>query len=399
MAHILGFKDKHIIKVITGVRRCGKSTMLELYRNELIAQGVGEDQIIYINFEDMENRELLQPEALHKRITRGLVKGKLNYVFFDEIQMVREFPRVVDSLFIKKNVDLYITGSNQYFLSDELATMLTGRYVTINMMPLSFKEYISADEARANSIDILYSDYLRYSSFPFAIELDHDLHKIKDYLGGIYNTIVLKDVAGRRNISDLSALDRVTRFVIDNIGNQTSIKKIADTMTSYGRKISSPTVESYILALSDAYMIYRAKRYDVKGRRQLQINDKYYVVDIGLRSYLLGEKSLEASHALENVIYLELVCRGYEVYVGKIGNLEVDFIAFKYGIPEYYQVALTLRDPYVLMRELASLEKIPDNYPKFILHLDHDPPAYHNGIRSLNALDWLVGTPLLSPAQ
>jgi predicted AAA+ superfamily ATPase len=390
MAHLMGYKNKHIIKVITGVRRCGKSTMLELYRDELIAQGISEDQLTYINFEDMENKEFLNADTLHRHITKGLIKGKMNYVFFDEIQMVHEFPRVVDSLFIKKNVDLYITGSNQYFLSDELATMLTGRYVTINMMPLSFKEYASSKETPINNIDALYSDYLRYSSFPFALELDHNVNKIKEYLGGIYNTIVLKDVAGRKHISDLSALDSVTRFVFDNIGNQTSIKKIADTMTSYGRKISSPTVETYILALSDAFMIYRAKRYDIKGKHQLQINDKYYVIDITLRRFLLGEKSLEASHALENIIYLELVRRGYEVYVGKIGNLEVDFIAFKYGIPEYYQVTFTIRDPDVLTRELASLEKVPDNFPKFILHLDRDPPAYHNGIRSVNALDWLL---------
>jgi predicted AAA+ superfamily ATPase len=304
--------------------------------------------------------------------------------------LVREFPRVVDSLFIRKNADVYITGSNQYFLSNELATLLTGRYVTINMMPLSFKEYVSCHDNREN-LEKKYENYLRFSSFPFAIELNQDLRKVKDYLGGIYTTIVMKDVAARRNIVDISALDSVTRFVLDNIGNLTSIKKISDTMASYGRKVSVPTIESYLVSLTDSYIVYRAKRYDVKGKRHLLINDKYYVVDLALRSYLLGEKSLEASHALENIIYLELVRRGYEVYVGKVGNLEVDFIAFKYGVPEYFQVAVTVRDKAVLDRELAPLYKIEDNYPKFLLTLDRDPAAYHDGIRSMNALDFLMG--------
>ncbi|MDR1625230.1 MAG: ATP-binding protein [Spirochaetia bacterium] len=391
IARLLDFKDKQLIKVITGVRRCGKSTLLEMFRDHLRARRVAESRITYLNFEDMDNQDLTEAPALHKYVGKRLVKGKMNYVFFDEIQMVREFPRVVDSLFIKKNVDLYITGSNQYFLSDELATLLTGRYVTINMMPLSFKEYVSYYDDSV-STERRYEDYLRYSSFPFAVELNRDLSRVKDYLGGIYNTIVMKDVAARRKIIDLSALDRVTRFIFDNIGNLTSIKRISDTMASSGRKVSVPAIESYFLSLQDAFMVYRAKRWDVKGKRQLLINDKYYVVDIALRSFLLGEKSLELSHALENVIYLELVRRGYEVYVGKVGDLEVDFIALKYGVPEYYQVSATVREKAALERELAPLYRIKDNYPKFLLTLDRDPPAYHEGIRSANALDFLLGT-------
>jgi predicted AAA+ superfamily ATPase len=339
----------------------------------------------------MENQGLTEAGALHRYVLKRLVPGGMNYVFFDEIQMVREFQRAVDSLFIKKNVDLYITGSNQYFLSAELATLLTGRYVTINMMPLSFREYISYyPGAGVPGLEKQYEDYLRYSSFPFAVELNHNLNRVKDYLGGIYHTVVMKDVAARRNIVDLPVLDRITRFIFDNIGNLTSIKKIADTLGSSGRKVSGPTVESYILALEDAFVVYRARRYDLKGKRQLLINDKYYVVDIALRSYLLGERSLEPSHVLENIIYLELLRRGYEVYVGKLDNLEVDFIALKYGVPEYYQVTLSLRDKTVLERELAPLLAIRDHYPKFILCLDRDPPAYHDGIRSMNALDFLA---------
>jgi predicted AAA+ superfamily ATPase len=390
IAKLLDFKDKQLIKVVTGVRRCGKSTLLEMFRDHLYAQGVGENRITYLNFEDMDNQALTEAAALHKYVGRRLVKGQMNYVFFDEIQMVREFPRAVDSLFIKKNVDLYITGSNQYFLSDELATLLTGRYVTINMMPLSFKEYVSY-YADSVSLERRYEDYLRYSSFPFAVELNRDLNRVKDYLGGIYNTIVMKDVAARRKIVDLSALDRVTRFIFDNIGNLTSIKKISDTMASSGRKVSVPAIESYFLSLQDAFMVYRAKRWDLKGKRQLLFNDKYYVVDIALRSFLLGEKSLDMSHVLENVIYLELLRRGCEVYVGKIGDLEVDFIAMKYGVPEYYQVSATVREKAVLERELAPLYKIKDNYPKFLLTLDRDPPAWHDGIRSINVLDFLLG--------
>jgi predicted AAA+ superfamily ATPase len=393
IARLLDFKDKQLIKVITGVRRCGKSTLLEMFRDHLYAQDVGEDRITYLNFEDMENQGLTEAAALHRYVVRRLVPDRMNYVFFDEIQMVREFQRAVDSLFIKKNVDLYITGSNQYFLSDELATLLTGRYVTISMMPLSFKEYISCynDVSGVSGFEKQYEDYLRYSSFPFAVELGHNLNRVKDYLGGIYNTIVMKDVAARRNIVDLSALDRVTRFIFDNIGNLTSIKKISDTLGSSGRKVSGPTIESYIRSLEDSFVVYRARRYDVKGKRQLLINDKYYVVDIALRSYLLGERSMEPSHVLENIIYLELLRRGCEVYVGKLDNLEVDFIALKYGVPEYYQVAVSLREKTVLERELAPLLAIRDNYPKFILCLDRDPPAYHDGIRSMNALDFLAG--------
>jgi predicted AAA+ superfamily ATPase len=385
------YRDKHIIKVVTGVRRCGKSTLLEMYRDSLLASGVDKKQIQYINFEDMDNKYLTTAQALHRHITERLVKGKMNYIFFDEIQMVSDFPRAADSLFNTKNVDLYMTGSNQYFLSGDLATLLTGRYVTLHMMPLSFKEYSSYTGSGPASHEQIYEDYLRYSSFPFTRELDRNLRQIKSYLEGVYTTIIMKDVAARKSIVDLSALDSVSRFIFDNIGNLTSIKKIADTMQSTGRKISVPSVESYISSLVGSFMVYRAKRYDVKGKRQLLINDKYYVIDIALRSTLLGEKSLESSHALENIVFLELVRRGFEVYVGKIGNLEVDFIALLHGTPAYFQVAATVRESSVLQRELTPLKTIRDSYPKYLLTLDRDPPAWHDGIRSMNVLDFLLG--------
>lgn len=390
IAELRSYKDKRIIKVITGVRRCGKSTLIEQYRDALIAEGVDEARIVYLNFEDMDNRELTNAENLYAYVKAHLVEGQMNYLFFDEIQMVAEFPCVVDSLYIKKNVDLYITGSNQYFLSAELATMLTGRYIAIHMSPLSFKEFASSYTEK-ESAEQMYADYLRYGSFPFTLELHQNIKQIKVYLNGIYDTIVMKDVAARKNIVDLSALDSVSKFVFDNIGSLTSIKKIADTMVSSGRKISVPAVETYLHSLVDSFMVYRAKRYDVKGKRQLVINDKYYVVDIAMRSTLLGEKSLEPSHALENIIYLELVRRQNDVYVGKIDAVEIDFIAQDSGVPAYYQVALSVRDPAVLERELTPLRKVPDSYPKFLLTLDRDPPAWHDGIRQLNALDWLLG--------
>jgi predicted AAA+ superfamily ATPase len=346
---------------------------------------------MYLNFEDMDNKALTGADNLYKYVKARLVKNKMNYLFFDEIQMVNEFPRVVDSLYIKKNIDLYITGSNQYFLSGELATLLTGRYISIKMMPFSFKEYASS-YVEAKSPEEMYQDYLKYSSFPFTLELDHNMKMIKSYLSGLYDTIVMKDVAARRGIVDLYALDSVTRFIFDNIGSLTTIKKISDTMVSSGRKVSVPSVESYLQALVDSFMVYRAKRYDIKGKRQLLINDKYYVVDIALRSTLLGEKSLEPTHALENVIYLELSHRGNDVYVGKIGDTEIDFIAQENGVPAYYQVSLTVRDPAVLERELAPLYAVKDSYPKYLLTLDRDPPCWHEGgIRQINALDWLLG--------
>jgi predicted AAA+ superfamily ATPase len=345
----------------------------------------------------MDNDALLTADALYRYISDRLVSGAINYIFFDEIQMVLEFPRVVDSLFLKKNVDLYITGSNQNFLSSELATLLSGRYVTISMTPLSFREYVdfhappqSENLTQSMVLPSLYEDYLRFSSFPFTMNLGRDLNMVKEYLGGIYNTVIMKDIAARRGVMDMITFDSVTRFIFDNIGNLTTIKKISDTMASSGRKISVPTIEIYLNSLLDAFLVYRARRFDLKGKRQLLVNDKFYVIDMGLRSYLLGEKSLDISHTLENVVYLELLRRGYEVFVGKIDSLEVDFVAMKAGVSEYYQISATIRDSSVLERELTPLKKIRDNFPKFILTLDRDPPAYHDGIRSKNALDFLV---------
>ena len=385
---LIGFKDHPLIKVITGIRRCGKSTLLELFREYLLENGVKNDQIISINFEDMNFSNLDDAQKLHDFVDSSLKKNAKNYVFLDEIQKVVDFQKAVDGLYIKKNVDIYITGSNAHLLSGELATLLSGRYVEIEMLPLSFKEYI--EFTGKNDLSRKFADYVRYSSFPFAVYLNNDAGKVRDYLSGIYNTVILKDVVAKKKIADMLMLESVVRFMFDNIGSLMSTKKIADTMTSDGRKISTHTVESYISALMDSFIIYRAKRYDVKGKQYLKTNDKYYICDIGLRSFLLGNKGGDAGYVLENVIYLELLRRGYDVYVGKVGDKEVDFVAIKQDTVEYYQVALTVRDENKLKTELASLQAISDHNPKYLLTLDDDPPANHNGIKQINAIDFLM---------
>lgn len=386
---LIGFKDNKIIKIITGIRRCGKSTLLEMFRNYLYEQGINQEQTITLNFEDMDNEHLTEAKVLHDYIKSHLTGDKMNYIFLDEIQMVKDFPKVVDSLFIKKNVDIYITGSNAYMLSSEIATLLSGRYVEIAMLPLSFKEYIDFLGDK-NDINRKYTDYLRYSSFPYTLELNKDADKIRDYLGGVYNTVVLKDIVARKKIADVMILESLIRFMFYNIGNLFSTKKIADTMTSNGRKISTHTVENYLSALLDSFILYRAKRFDIKGKQYLKTNEKYYICDIGLRYYLLGNNNADMGYMLENIIYLELLRRGYDVYVGKIETLEVDFIAMKQDIIEYYQVALTVRSKETLERELRSLNCISDHYPKFLITLDDDSPAVYNGIRQINAIDFLL---------
>ena len=387
---LITFRDKQIIKVVTGVRRCGKSTLLRLYQDWLKTQGVSEDQIISINFEDMDYEELTDYKKLYAYLKERLVEDKMIYIFLDEIQHVDNFPKVVDSLYIKEKVDIYMAGSNAYMLSSEIATLISGRYVQIEMLPLSFREYMES----TGSMDdrgVKYTEYLENSSFPFALELKGHPDEIRDYLEGLYNTIVVKDIVKRKRITDTMMLKSVLRFVFDNIGNPLSSKKIADTMTSDGRKIDVKTVEKYLEALSESYIIYQAKRYNIKGKQYLKTLEKYYVVDIGLRFMLLGSRQVDAGHILENVVYLELLRRGYDVYVGKIDAFEVDFVAQNRKGTAYFQVALTVRDEKTLERELRPLQAIRDHYPKALLTMDEDPETQYDGIRRLNARDWLLG--------
>lgn len=383
------FKDKEIIKIITGIRRCGKSTLMEIFQNYLKENGVDENHIISINFEDYNYVDLLEPKALHNYIQGKMIDDKMYYVFFDEIQNVKDFPRVVDSLNLKKNIDIYITGSNAYMLSSEIATLLSGRYVEVKMLPLSFKEYVEFTGDK-RELGKKYQNYLKFSSFPYTTMLDENEERINEYLQGIYSTVMLKDIISRKKVSDVMMLESVIRFTFDNIGNLMSTKKISDTMTSDGRKVDVKTVEKYISALMESFIVYQAKRYDIKGKNYLKTLDKYYVVDIGLRYMLLGTKNVDIGHTLENVIYLELIRRGYKVYVGKVENEEVDFVAMNSKGTIYYQVSASVRDDATLARELRPLQKITDNYPKYILTLDDDPEADYDGIRRINALDFLL---------
>ena len=388
---LIAFRDKQVIKIITGVRRCGKSTLMELFQDYLKSQGVLEEQIVAVNLEDYDFYELRNPKKLHTYIKERLVQGKMTYIFLDEIQHCEEFPEVVDSLHIKKDVDIYLTGSNAKMLSSEIATLISGRYVEISMLPLSFKEYVLSTGS-TSELARKYTAYVETSSFPYALQLAGQPKELRDYLDGIYNTIVVKDIAQRNKIPDPMMLESVLRFIFDNIGNQLSTKKIADTMTSNGRKIDVKTVEKYLKALMESYIVYQAKRYNVKGKQHLKTLEKYYAVDIGLRYLLLGTSSSDVGHILENIVFLELLRRGNEVFTGKIDDLEVDFVAMDGKQTTYYQVAASVRDEKTLARELASLEKIPDHYPKIVLTLDEDPQADYNGIRRINALDWLMGT-------
>lgn len=386
---LLDWKDQQIIKVISGIRRCGKSTLFELFREKLLQDGVDEKQIIDINFEDADNSELCDYKKLHDHIKGRMLPDKMNYIFLDEIQHVDQFQKAVDSLFIKKNADVYITGSNAYFMSGELATLLSGRYVELKMLPLSFKEYVSAFDG-SKSLEDLYNSYLYNSSFPYTVGMTNR-RNIHAYLDGIFNTIVLNDIVQRKKVQNPLMLKSVIKFMFDNIGNPCTAKKISDTMTSQGRKVSNHTVEIYLEGLTDSLLMYRVGRYDIKGKDYLQLLDKYYIADIGLRYYLLGLNSTDRGHILENVVYLELIRRGYTVYVGKNGAAEVDFVVQDHdGNTEYYQVSWSVREESTLKRELGALESIQDHNPKYILTMDNDPPTSYNGIRQRYALEWLI---------
>ena len=388
LERLRAWRGKQVIKVITGVRRCGKSVLLEMYAEWLREQGVPEERIVRVNLEDLDFEPLCQPTALHSYVKERLAKGKMTYVFIDEIQLCGDFPRVVDSLYLRPDTDIYVTGSNANLLSHEIATMLSGRYVEIRVLPLSFREYASARPGIAEP-QRLYREYTEGSSFPYAIELSNAGNELDTYLDGLYNTILVKDVMTRRRIQDPLILDSVAKFVFSNIGSELSVKRIADTLTSNGRKTDSKTVEKYLAALLESFVIYRAGRYDIRGKQLLKTQEKYYVVDIGLRRHLLGGRQ-DVGHALENVVYLELLRRGGKVHVGKIGGLEVDFVVEKPTGMEYYQVAASVRDPSTLERELAPFGKIRDHHPKFLLTLDEDPSDNIDGIRKLYAPEWLL---------
>lgn len=412
LKRLFRFKDKQLIKIVTGVRRCGKSTLFELYQAALLKRGVAPEQILSINLEDPAYRDLMDWEKLYDYIHARLRPGKKNYIFIDEIQNIQDFEKAADGLFIKRNVDLYLTGSNSKMQSGAWATLLSGRYVEIHLFPLSFKEYADACPY-SGTADSIFAGYLEYGAFPYILRMlkaDGDFFRgqnrspakrsqagsreitsqVFDYLSGIYHTIVLKDVVECKRIKEVGRLERVIRFMADTIGSETSIKRISDMLTSDGVKILPLTVESYLDAFRDSYILYRADRYDVKGRKLLKTLNKYYLVDLGLRRFLLGDKPVDSGHILENIVYLELLRRSYKVYIGKVGEKEVDFVAEGPDGTAYYQVSETLRGKETLVRELAPLEAIRDHNPKFLLTRDYDPHVSHNGIKQVNVLDWLL---------
>lgn len=388
LEQLIRFREKEVIKVVTGIRRCGKSTLFDLYCEYLVQDGVSKDQIIRVNMEDPDYHDIRDYMQLYDLIRQQMHSEKMNYILIDEVQNVPEFQKAVDGLYIKKNCDVYITGSNAYLLSGELATLLAGRYVEIKMLPLSFKEYLSALGDKTDLM-LKYQNYIQNGSFPYVVQLEkkRDIHA---YLEGIYTSIILKDIMARYRIADAVGLDSVIRFMFDNVGNLCSATKIANTMTTAGRKIAISTVENYLGALTECFILYKAGRYDVKGKQYLTTGNKYYLCDLGLRYYLLGTKRADLGHILENVVYLELLRRGYEVYIGKVGNAEIDFIAIGEEGEEYYQVALTVMEESTLERELAPLESIRDHNPKYLLTMDFTPLTSHNGIKQWNVLEWLM---------
>ena len=390
LAFLRRHKDQDVIKVVSGVRRCGKSTLFELFKQELLASGVKANQIISINFEDLEYEPLQEYHALHEYIVERLILETPMYVFLDEVQHVPQFEKVVGSLFIKPNVDIYITGSNAYFMSSDIATLLTGRYVQVEMLPLSFKEFHSAYSQQNLSDMDIYNLYIEHSSFPRLVHVKDD-ESIDEYLESILNTVVLKDIVTRLKITDVPLLLDIIKYLLANIGSLINPTKIANTLTSYGRKTDNKTVEKYLQGLKDGLLIYEVDRFDVKGKAILQRNAKYYVVDSAFRKFLLSRTDSDRGHILENIVYLELIRRGYRVYVGHLQNGEIDFVAKKPHRLEYYQVSYTVMEDTTLRRELSPLEQLDDNYPKYLLTMDvlHKTDN-HNGIEQKNVLDWLL---------
>lgn len=386
------FKDKDIIKVVTGIRRCGKSTLLDIYKEYLLNNGINENQIISVNLEDLKYNFITDYMSLYNYINDNLNLKRKNYVFIDEVQKITEFQKAVDSLYINKNVDLYITGSNANLLSSELATLLSGRYIEVKMLPLSFREYKSFYKTLTN--DELYQKYISFGSLPFTTTLDTE-DDVSIYLSSIYNDIIIKDVMTHKKITDETSLRSVANFALDNIGNLVSSNNIANTMTSNGRDINIRTVDKYLEGFVELFFLYKVSRYDIKGKQYLKTGEKYYVSDLGLRYFILGRKIGDYGHILENIVYLELIRRGYDVFIGKVDDYEVDFVAINNNGRLYVQVADTLKgidenDTKILERELRSLKKINDNYEKIILTSDKIPLSNEEGIIIRNVLEWLL---------
>ncbi len=383
---LIKWKDKDVIKVITGIRSCGKSTLSELFIYYLKKNGIKDTQILKINLEDVDY-DFKDYKELYNYINDRINNETNYYIFLDEVQNVDKFQKAVNSLYIKKNVDIYIIGSNSYLQSGKLATLLSGRYIEIKMLPLSFREYSST--FKNDNYQQLFLDYMKNGGMPGSINIKSN--EIDKYLDEIFSTIIYKDIMLRNKITDKILLENILKFIFDSIGSTFSSKKISNTLTSKGITISNHTVDNYITAFLENFIIYKSERFDVKGKNLLAKDYKYYVVDSGLRNYFLGKKTdNDMEHILENIVYLELLRRGYKVYIGKVDDLEIDFVAENRDGLKYFQVALSVRDKKVLEKELKSLKKTGDYYPKFLLTLDIDLETDYNGITKINVVDWLL---------
>jgi hypothetical protein len=392
-------KELQVIKVVTGIRRCGKSTLLAQFQDKLLNSGIDKEQIVSLNFEELENEELLDYTRLYEYLAARLSPERFTYIFLDEIQKVEGFEKVVDSLYVKKNIDIYITGSNAYLLSGEIATYLSGRYIEINMLPLSFKEYRELMGSRDDSR--LFADYIENGGLPYAAFLRKNVLGADDgYIEGIYNTVFVKDIEERqkrkegdvskRKVSDIPLLKNIAKYLSSVIGSPVSIKRIADYLTSSGRKTSHVTVGEYVEALEESYLFYKAERMDVGGKMLLKQSYKDYMVDLGFRKHILAKTKYDVGYTLENIVYLELLRRGYKVNIGKVGLAEVDFVAFKAGIYEYYQVTESIKSVETFQREITPLKNIKDNYVKVILTDDLLGLGNYEGIQVINIIDWLL---------
>lgn len=393
---LLSYQDKDLIKVVSGLRRSGKSTLLEIYSEHLSGQGIGVKQIQFYNFELPENYLNKTWSDIYFEIKEKMQPNLANYIFLDEVQNIPFFEKLVDGLFASENTDLYITGSNAFMLSSELATLLSGRYIEVSILPFSFKEYLIARniniETRYLNYETLFFDYVNETSLPKGVELrEGGFDKIYDYLDAIYTTIIEKDIMQRHQINDKRAFANIVKFVASNIGNQLSPGNISKTLKQDGQNIHHSTVEKYLDYLVSSFVFYKVNRFDLKGRKQLATQEKYYLVDAGLLNFLVGkERITERGHILENIVYLELIRRGYKVWTGTARNTEVDFVCKNpTGEVEYYQVAWQLSNESTIEREFGALEKINDNYPKYLLTTDSFTQNL-SGIRHLNVFNWLL---------
>ena len=394
---LLSYKDKDLIKVITGLRRSGKSTLFDLYREQLYKLGIGKRQVQFYNFELPENYLNKNWDDIYFEIKNKLQVDKTNYIFLDEVQNIPQFEKLVDGLFASENTDVYITGSNAFLLSSELATLLSGRYIEISILPFSFHEYLIARNIVTSdkylNYEALFFDYINETSLPKGVELrESGFDKIYEYLEAIYTTIIEKDITQRHRINDKRAFANIVKFIATNIGNALSPSNISKTLKQDGQSIHHLTIEKYLEYLTASFVFYKVNRFDIKGKKQLATQEKYYLVDAGLLNILVGkERVTDRGHILENVVFLELLRRGYKIWTGTSRNSEVDFVCkTPTGDIEYYQVAWQMSDEKTLDREFGSLEKINDNYPKYILTTDSFT-INRSGVKHLNVFNWLLG--------